>query len=507
MTKLTKVLFSLMVVILLAAGCGDQKQKTEDQEVSADVEPEKISKEESEKQKEFYHAKTDRESSCYYGEDQETPLLWINTSELSITGTGYENLQQAVEQWSIQQASLFREREEVLKEEAEKAFAKSPQEFYGYEITQEIEIMRMDEKIFSFYEQCSTNTDYASPGIYWKSANFDAVTGKELELEDLLEDFQGFQEEAEAYIIYVLENTYGSSLYDGLEETLEQMWQWGPEWYLDASGIVFVFSEYSVVSESFGIPKIVLSYENFGPYMKSEYLLTGDTGVLYLPIDQQVYLNLPTVANGISLMIKSAETEYGVQNWLVAGNQEVQIGEELPLRSVYVIQKKEKTYVVLDGDMASEDYVTYLYDLSQGIPVLTDQIYGAIERDQINTDTLGVEFSLQVLGSYRARKNYAIDQEGKFTSAEEWYQVIGLKSVLVTVRDLPVEIDGQIQQIPAGTHIYLEASDNQKKAMIYIEGLDKTGILYYTSGEEDGWPLYIEGIPEEEYFEMLWYAG
>ena len=77
---------------------------------------------------------------------------------------------------------------------------------------------------------------------------------------------------------------------------------------------------------------------------------------------------------------------------------------------------------------------------------------------------------------------------------------------LVVKRDLPVILDdGAFKMLPPGTAILLTGTDGNVAGFSTNNGVTGTILLEYVLGDNGGW--YINGLSENEYFEMLPYAG
>ena len=68
---------------------------------------------------------------------------------------------------------------------------------------------------------------------------------------------------------------------------------------------------------------------------------------------------------------------------------------------------------------------------------------------------------------------------------------------------------GEETTLPEGSTIRITAADNAGSARFLEISTGLEGEISYEKGtqEEDGWRLYIDGVLEDEYFEMLPYAG
>ncbi|MGN0334944.1 MAG: DUF3298 domain-containing protein [Lachnospiraceae bacterium] len=505
--KMVSMISCVMLAAMFLNGCAN----TEVPETETVMEIKEAEQEpETQEPKEFLplSVHTRPVNEIKYAEDGETALLYLKTADVTVSGDGYEKLANSVAGWcSERQKALNNNAVDSL--EAAKAAKEQEEDFYGYAISQQVEVMRADESVLSLLDAGYENMGGAHPNVFRTGVTFDSVTGNQLEIEDVISDMDGFKEEATQYLIYTLKETYGDALFEGLEETLEQMWEWGPDWYLDASGIVMIFNEYAVGPYAMGVPEIHLPYETFSRYMYEKYLLTGNTAVLRLPVNEEVYLDIPSVDAGVAIILTRTENEYDYSYSLWIGENEMPIGEFPVLGSAYLIQKKDgRTFIILDVDVASDDYETHLYELTNGLILETDCEQASIDAGNVNADSVNLEFWLHVLGTYGASKEYYIDGEGNFATAEEMFELDYEAFTLTAVRELKAQVGEEETVIPAGSHLRVTATDNKTKVTVYVEEMETEATIYYTRGEGDeSWKIFIDGQDENDCFEVLPYAG
>ena len=79
----------------------------------------------------------------------------------------------------------------------------------------------------------------------------------------------------------------------------------------------------------------------------------------------------------------------------------------------------------------------------------------------------------------------------------------------MTVRELPVRIEGEAVTLPVGSRIRITATDNKGTVRFLDEDTKAEGEIDFVRGDtaEDSWSIFIDGIRDTEYFEMVPYAG
>ena len=130
----------------------------------------------------------------------------------------------------------------------------------------------MSSCIPSFLESNSEYTGGAHGSWGSSGVTFDAESGALLELEDLLTDQEGFQETAEAYILGRLAEREPEGLFPDYESIVSGMWESGPNWYLDAAGITFIFQPYLIGPWAMGEVLVTFPYTEAAGYLSEDYL-------------------------------------------------------------------------------------------------------------------------------------------------------------------------------------------------------------------------------------------
>ncbi len=164
------------------------------------------------------------------------------------------------------------------------------------------------------------------------------------------------------------------------------------------------------------------------------------------------------------------------------------------------------------GDIASDDYVTYIYRIQNGT-LQRAEIFGTVMFAD-GGGTLPVITVVNVLGSYAGYCQYALGDDFTFTLSSPY-------AVLRYIGDwedrkLTVAKDG-ISAIPVasttsatiplskGEELMLAETDEMN--YVILERRDGSQLLVNVEKNEEEWGWLINGIPEEEWFGMLMYAG
>lgn len=163
------------------------------------------------------------------------------------------------------------------------------------------------------------------------------------------------------------------------------------------------------------------------------------------------------------------------------------------------------------GDMASDDYVTYIYRLKDG--AMDKCSIDGIVKEADGTGSLAVNVTINVFGTYGAKCTYTL-KDGFSFAVSSPYTILpyeGFDSRITVKKDgLAVEVltdGGQYENIllSAGTKLQLKETDCESYGLFTTE--DAKTIRIAITKKPDVWGWYIAGLPEEEWFDNLNYAG
>lgn len=450
-----------------------------------------------------------------YAEDGETQLVEIRQDCMVLEGTGYEKAAEAVarllytEQDTLEaQADSMaelagEELREQLEQDAEAYFYFSP-----YYEEADMQVERLDSRVLSVkvssYEYSGGAHGYGGDG----GITIDLESGVELELSHLTDDFSGFMDKSREIVLQELAEREDELFPDYaayVEESLENV-----NWYLDAAGVEFCFTPYEIGPYASGNIVVCVPYNEVADYLKPEYGFTQETGIQCLPVNQEVILS--GTEGQYSIMMGSRELEeYENELFLMVGEEETVLGQQW-LEHAYLMSRPDgKQFVIFDVDWASDDFETFVYDVTDGKMEQTADVWAELDGGNIQLDRVNLQFTLNVFGTYGSDMPHAFTDEGELTALGERYEIEQRSDWqgLTTIRELPVTVDGQNMTLPVGTKLSITATDNQGTAWFTAEdegGNSIEGEIHYERIDDD-YQLYVDGVSEYEYFETLPYAG
>ena len=449
----------------------------------------------------------------YYNDDESVLLLLAEYDTLTVSGEGYEALSEAVTAWNDEENSDFLSYcKELSEDAAENTDASANSEYTNYyESKRQISVTRastgvLSLKMFNYAYLGGTHGDYS-----YTCKTFDAKNGDALELEDLLNinNTAEFYDVAGDYIVEKLEAEHGDELFDGYEDVVYSMWDDDLVWYLDPEGIAFVFNAYEIGPYAMGSISVTCPYEEFGEYLMGEYFDYDEAGIYELGT------NIDTkTTQGILNVSEVINSEYDMYTVSVTLDGEtLEMGDFGTFGSAYLLTLSDgRAFVIIDADYMSDDYVTALYEITDGTLSEKSYLEGvSLEEGTIGTDSMTLSVHLDVLGTYSAFMVYNIDDKGELSKTQEIFEIPQDDEewhLLTLVKDLSVTMDGKETTLTVGSQIRITGTDNNGTAYFKVEGTGETGSISYERGTgDDEWQLYIDGVSEYDYFEMLPYAG
>lgn len=501
-----------IAAMLILGGCAKEEApvivETPEETVEEIEEVEEITEEEVVEEKIPLSVNITTNNKTYYFEDSEDAYLYLQYCDVAVEGDGYENLKRNLEKWSMERSEGLRSLYTSFEESAALDSA-GEEAFYGYSLYQTLSTARVDEAVVCLLDDTYQYTGGAHGMSYREGVTFDAQSGKQLTLRDILTDYDNFSAEAAERIIYELKETHGEELFDDYITTVEEIWQeeTEPEWYLDATGIVIVLQEYTVGPYTLGTPEIHLPYAEFEPYIKEAYLPVSTDGVAAFSANEEVFLQLPATGEEMPMMLSSEWENDMVSTSLWLGSQEMPLREHVVITNAYLLRRGEEVYCMIEVDMASDDYETTIYRLTDGVIEKVSQIGAAIDGGNINSDSVVMESWVYLLGTYGGVKTYQFDENGEFGTEDTEYVLHRNEFVLTTTTSIPVTLDGAESTLPAGSHIVINATDNETYVKFTIQETGQTGIMEVKRNETDYYNVTIGGMNENDCFEILPYAG
>ena len=202
----------------------------------------------------------------------------VTAPVVTVESSGFEELSEyLVKKWPGIGNNDYESMSRNAKEQYESMDVESKRYFGGYAETEEVSVVRCDSNVVSFkcfyYDyQGGVHGNYGYGGV-----TLDVVSGKEIELDNILLDADAFYEKAVLYIESELWNEFGEGLFSNYKEWVAGTFTGEREvdWYMDSNGIVIIYNIYEVGPYAMGAAQITLPYNIFREYIKPEYIVAG----------------------------------------------------------------------------------------------------------------------------------------------------------------------------------------------------------------------------------------
>jgi len=392
-------------------------------------------------------------------------------------------------------------------------------EYMYYTFSNSYEHTRFDHQVLSIMESYEEYTMGPHGSYVFNGITFDVKTGNTLTLSDLIQgDFDTFADFAKDYMVADLlqREEYGFSPSE-LEDTISvYQLQEDLPWYLNGSGMVFIFNIYSIGPYAMGSMEVCIPYTQLTDYLKPEYLpgegtyigkLSPDVASCYRGFDQDadVSSSYEVYINTNSLNSYGEDEGFCIET----ANSNEMITEYGYLASAYIVRKSnEEDYLLLCYDNMSSDYSTVAYSLKDGnlteLSVLSGVwiCEGSVFEQQIIGSML-----VDILGTYFTRTPFIWNEDHSFTQKEDILHFdINPWLSITTIEPLPVIINGEHTYLPVGTTIEITGCAGNDTAFFRIKG-DENTTGEIKQDRSNGFPYLIDGRSEYEYFEFLPYAG
>ncbi|MCR4896504.1 MAG: DUF3298 and DUF4163 domain-containing protein [Lachnospiraceae bacterium] len=496
----------------------------------------------------------------YYEWDDEMELLLIKgTVESPILSASSAQAYPALEMTLRElRAKTEAEADEFTSEMLETARIESreiPEYFSEYTYDGDVLVRRSDERVLSFATVYAGSMGGAHGFTEYETATLDVNTGKRLHWSEV---FTVDGAELMGLIRAKVLEVYPQFEYDAewMDTQLNRLFLEEPEsdevkWTLDPQGVTFWFAPYDLGAYAAGSPVITFRYDE----------LAGKIGDAYLPVPGRGYFcgvaadyytemfdldgdglwdefffdrtfepDWPDDYTGLTLNVRygadgpvdpdsvydgTAYRECAVEDLYYTG-----------LEVYYVQTADDQRYLYVWIDGINDSSWLYVFRAKGGDPALLGSEDVTFSYEVVNEDTwdggaftptdpnhLPLHSRFDMLSTFSAGRHYSVGRDGLLTSADVFYELSPDTSknlVLTSVQDLTTDIVDEAGQItekdhtfPAGETFSIIRTDGDK----FIDCLTSDGSIARLYVTYRGWPQEVNGLPAEEVFEMLYYAG
>jgi len=454
------------------------------------------------------------ESKSEVVNEENGDMCYCYCQRISADGKKYPELAGNIATWELDNYSKLMKRFDNKVDMIKNTIASSTDKelsmwcYMGQRIFQK----RADKKVLSFVVNEYVDEGYEKGEDNYIGINFDTETGKELELQDVVRDVDGFKKFSINYINEIL--LAYSTVLDKDKDIIEKVFD-EVSWYLDDNGIVMVFN--GTLGNPFpkkGI-KINIPYTKVWEFFYKDYIPVSE-GAKIVKIDDgfPLYASLGGEERKISLAQETNEENGWLSklNILVNGEEHVIFDANKESfyynATCYYFQNTDgKQYVLVEYLMDNDYRELKAYEYLNDEFSETDTVQGGLVENTLHAQDMQVRTAVHVLGTYSGVKGIYLDAEGKFNSSEDRYrfemqQQDGQKFHLEVKRKVKVFVDGKENVLKKGDLVY-PVGANSEQFFFYLEDGTEGYVIY----EEKDYEQQVDGVGVSKIFDGIMYAG
>ena len=385
-------------------------------------------------------------------------------------------------------------------------------------------LQRADTMIVSFLEDVFVNSGGVHPDYHYITSNFNPQTGEKLILTDVMPSIRGLPDILEGELCIK---------YDYLNFGENQLWtifkEYSPEdynWTLDYQGITFWFSPYDIAAYAAG-PLSVKIYFDEEPYIFNEEYTKApsENYAVMLPMRQKIDFDLSSNDDKKDCIeIDTLQDQYGSYNMLsVTANGKTFTDEDGYAYDfdVYLAHVGNKNYIYSDSFSDNDYHMLCTWDINGDTPKISQKLSGTeIDYEYIeegfeegtvykqafnNPEFLRLETRFEILGTRGATASFKLSEtDGKPIMIDDSY-TFNYGHDVKTAIPLEAELlpDMEKTEIPFGTLLTPYQTDGKT----FVDLKTENGSVVRLNIDISDWPRKVNGIPEDECFEELLYAG
>lgn len=455
--------------------------------------------------------------------DEDGSLLCLVTwQEPGIRDEGYEELKAALEAYAASRAESAAAAHDELLPAAEEGKALMEEgAFYGYTSDSSIEILRADDKVFSFSDTIYSFTGGAHGNGGSEQRVYDVRTGEELSLSDIVADRAAL----ETFVVDYLEENYGSEdmLLEGWEDAVAAAFSGDLEhsFGLTPEGIRISFDPYEIGPWALGTVTVDVPYTTEGIGFNADYVSSEEQTVWALEAYEELELDVDGDGTeesvGLSFQAQEDQSQSTYTLYVAAGEEDIASVNGIcgyGMDKAYIMKAPDGSYEFY-GECRSDNDWRYLTmaDLTQlwanraesetqepaeyyesfydNVPVSADSFYLSTRGSLISTVSISRE--------------HRVGESGFPEAVQEDFLFDGLE--LTAKQDVPataVEDDTEEITIPSGT--VLRAVSTDESSYVIFELAD-TGELVRVDINGESWPHTVGDVDIEQCFDGLIFAG
>lgn len=484
--------------------------------------------------------KGEQSDSYYKDDDYSNKLVEMKYGVIALTEEDekrYPELAQVLKKLSEENKNTILTDYENLKSQAEddlKAAKEGGYEVYTpYSTECSFYVNRADNRVLSLGKSGYDYWGGAHGTGYSTGCNYNARTGEELRIQDVVTDVDTFAGLIEAKVYE--SGLTRDDLFLDEEETLKDYILKAAadhtlNWEITNEGVTVWFNPYEISYYAAGMPSGSVSFAGHPEVFSDYYAETARTYVYAIEGLDVSDIDFDGDGKADELSVWASMDEYGTYEALKVSMKGVETSKDIWAYSydpyiLHTTDGKNYLYVICGSD---NDYrMLEVFDLNGSSAVYVGEVNNCGLRAQLldassylygeelltDPENFYLESRMEVLSTYSASRKYHVGADGMPVADEDFYQVDAStyewREALTAKKDVPcvqVAEDGSVTAdnavIPAGTKLTLYRTDGSS-----LVDLKAGDTLYRIEVDHSEWPYTINGVEEEEYFDGIMYAG
>lgn len=383
-------------------------------------------------------------------------------------------------------------------------------------------VQRADSQILSIRDEFYAYSGGAHPVYGVFGYNFDTQTGKKLELDDVVTDFDEMMElvEQKLYAVYDKE-----MFYSNVEEYFDNFTQQDLNWTMGYQGISFQFNPYMIAPYASGMQEVTVWFEEAPELFVERYTQVPENGyVVSVPLGREYEFDRDDSDGRADLISTNAETsnDYAFDKFTITLNGNAYVDTDICLTEMH-------PYLVCTGEPGNSNYYLYvyggiedghkmyIYDLNQAEVKrqnLEENVffpgdwYAGVEEDyEVYYDpvfTDPTDFTMQsrmwIMGLFLGEKDYYVNPNtGSMESRKASYSIP--KSTWPITSKVPLVLESLVEkemvEFPAGSLFYYNRTDG----VSYVDVRSELGVDYRIQIDTSGDFTTVNGMSVEDCFD------
>lgn len=395
--------------------------------------------------------------------------------------------------------------------------------YYTYE--QELYVQRADSRMLSVMVNLYAYTGGAHPTQSLTAVNIDPETARVLDIDDLFTDVPAVLSKVAERI----QEQYAGVEFEDLQGQLASYEEQGHSCSFGPQGVTFCFPPYALAAYAVGQINVTFLYDELKDLIQEKYTADAQGGFIrQIPLYNEIVLDVQGdgAADALTVFTSVSEEDENIRENLriILNDQEYADPDFYAFdMKAYVVtveaQEGVKTYLYLEST-SENDYATLdVFDLNGEEIKRTGSMSGSrfpaewngeeaklMEYIPVRSEQFLMETRMDVLGTLGVYQFYSTDAENGLPVPQDTvYQLSPeldpyTSLVPLTVLTIP---DGAQEEIPAGTSFSFLRTDGETFVeMGLVDGRECRLEIQITDGG-----VMINGVPESECFDGIFYAG